>query len=53
MALGIAAPLVLLAIGARLENSPALDALASAAALAGLWYFESVWIEAGQSVPLS
>jgi Fe-S-cluster-containing dehydrogenase component/formate-dependent nitrite reductase membrane component NrfD len=53
MALGIAAPLVLLAISARVGFSPALDALASAAALAGLWHFESVWIEAGQSVPLS
>ena len=52
MALGLALPAALVA-AFLLSGAPALLALAGAAALAGLWFYEDAWIRAGQSVPLS
>jgi formate-dependent nitrite reductase membrane component NrfD len=51
--LGVAMPIVLVAIAARTDSPRELDTLAALAAIAGLWFFESVWVEAGQSVALS
>jgi hypothetical protein len=47
---GVLCPLGILA---ALGNSPALVAVASIMALFGLFWFEYVWVRAGQSVPLS
>ncbi|MCI0342550.1 MAG: polysulfide reductase NrfD [Planctomycetales bacterium] len=47
---GTVAPLALLHVG-HLGSAPA--ALACLLALGGLWLWESLWIRAGQSVPLS
>ncbi|HVA81148.1 MAG TPA: 4Fe-4S dicluster domain-containing protein [Candidatus Binataceae bacterium] len=51
--LGIAAPIILLAIADRGESAAALQVLAAALALGGVWMFEELWVRAGQSVPLS
>jgi Ni/Fe-hydrogenase subunit HybB-like protein len=48
---GTVLPAALLALPA--EVSSTAYALASIAALAGLWIFEDLWIKAGQAVPLS
>ena len=47
---GVLCPLGILA---ALGNSPALVAVASIMALFGLFWFEYLWVRAGQSVPLS
>ena len=44
---GIALPLLLVWLG------PPGATLASLLALAGLWFYEDVWVKAGQSIPLS
>jgi formate-dependent nitrite reductase membrane component NrfD len=50
---GMVAPIVS-AVVASWPAAPAAFAIAAAVlALAGLWWFEELWIEAGQSVPLS
>lgn len=51
-ALGTAAPLAL-AAAALAAPDTVLAAAAAALALAGLWWFDALWIAAGQSVPLS
>jgi Fe-S-cluster-containing dehydrogenase component/formate-dependent nitrite reductase membrane component NrfD len=48
--LGTLCPLGILA---AFGNSPALVTVAAIMALAGLYWFEYVWVRAGQSVPLS
>jgi len=48
--LGALCPLGILAV---LGNSPGLVAVASIMALSGLFWFEYLWVRAGQSVPLS
>jgi Fe-S-cluster-containing dehydrogenase component/formate-dependent nitrite reductase membrane component NrfD len=48
--LGILLPLLLFAWG---ENSPITVCAASGLALAGMWFFDDLWIRAGQAVPLS
>jgi len=54
MAVGIVLPVIfLLWAGAQAEASWFLNPLAALLALTGLWAFESLWVEAGQSVPLS
>jgi formate-dependent nitrite reductase membrane component NrfD len=50
IALGVAAPVVLIAVGGQ---TPAMALLAALAALAGLWIYENVWVAAGQAPPLS
>jgi Fe-S-cluster-containing dehydrogenase component/Ni/Fe-hydrogenase subunit HybB-like protein len=49
---GVAAPIMLLMLGA-LADQELLLAAAAALALAGLWLWEDLWVRAGQSVPLS
>ncbi|HUY26706.1 MAG TPA: NrfD/PsrC family molybdoenzyme membrane anchor subunit [Candidatus Binataceae bacterium] len=51
--LGIAAPIILVAIADRGESATALQVIAAALALGGVWMFEELWVRAGQSVPLS
>jgi hypothetical protein len=48
--LGAVCPLGILAV---FGNSPALVSMAAVLALFGLFWFEYVWVRAGQSVPLS
>jgi formate-dependent nitrite reductase membrane component NrfD len=50
---GMAAPIIL-AVIAYWSTASALSSIAAAIlALAGLWWFEDLWIKAGQSAPLS
>ena len=53
ISVGLAAPILLLAFTITTSVSSALDIVAAALALAGLWWFEELWVKAGQSVPLS
>jgi hypothetical protein len=47
--------LLLLTMNLSLTRAAGADLMAAAAilALAGVWWFEDVWVKAGQSVPLS
>jgi formate-dependent nitrite reductase membrane component NrfD len=49
---GLALPILLLSSFSLPLNGPVLAA-ASILALAGVWWFEDLWVKAGQSVPLS
>ena len=54
MAVGILLPVIFLVwAGAQEQASWFLQPLSALMALAGLWVFENLWVEAGQSVPLS
>ena len=53
LGLGIAAPLLLLAVAPRSAFPAVLESAAAALALAGIWIFDSIWVQAGQAVPLS
>lgn len=54
VAVGIVLPVAFLAwAGAQEPASWFLHSLAAVLALAGLWAFERLWVEAGQAVPLS
>jgi formate-dependent nitrite reductase membrane component NrfD len=50
---GMVAPIVFAVIACRSAAPVAFSIAAAVLALAGLWWFEELWIEAGQSVPLS
>ena len=54
---GMVLPLVLLTcvivIPSTVRTDLALMAVAASLSLAGVWWFEEVWVKAGQSVPLS
>ena len=54
---GMVLPLVLLTcvivIPSTVRTDLALMAVAASLSLAGVWWFEDVWVKAGQSVPLS
>ena len=52
---GIVLPFVLLLLAPRFPLRPFMALVAAAAllALAGVWWFEDIWVKAGQSVPLS
>jgi hypothetical protein len=54
---GMVLPLVLLTcvivIPSTVRTDLALMAVAALLSLAGVWWFEDVWVKAGQSVPLS
>jgi Fe-S-cluster-containing dehydrogenase component/formate-dependent nitrite reductase membrane component NrfD len=52
-AIGLGTVLPVALLGVPAEASGMAYALASIAALAGLWIFEDLWIKAGQAVPLS
>ena len=49
---GVALPLLLL-IGGAVSGWMPLSTLGALLALAGLWFWEDLWVRAGQSVPLS
>jgi formate-dependent nitrite reductase membrane component NrfD len=49
---GLVVPIVLSAVSLSF-TSAALELSAAVLALAGLWWFEELWVKAGQSVPLS
>jgi formate-dependent nitrite reductase membrane component NrfD/ferredoxin len=53
--LGLIAPIVLvsLVLLSLLPNASAFAIVAAVLALAGLWWFEELWVKAGQSAPLS
>ena len=51
--LGLAAPIILSALVVASVAPMAVEFVAAALALAGLWWFEELWVKAGQSVPLS
>lgn len=51
--LGLIAPILLLTLGSYSSAPKVTAVLAAILALAGLWWFEELWIKAGQSVPLS
>ncbi len=53
LGLGIAAPILLIALAGRSNSPAALQVLAAALGLGGVWMFEELWVRAGQSVPLS
>jgi formate-dependent nitrite reductase membrane component NrfD len=51
---GLIAPIILTALGlASLIPRPAFAVVAAVLALVGLWWFEELWVKAGQSAPLS
>jgi Fe-S-cluster-containing dehydrogenase component/formate-dependent nitrite reductase membrane component NrfD len=49
---GLAAPIVLSAMALSFPSG-AIELATAALALAGLWWFEELWVKAGQSAPLS
>jgi len=49
---GLVAPIVLSSIALSFPSS-ALELTAAVLALAGLWWFEELWVKAGQAAPLS
>jgi hypothetical protein len=49
--IGVILPLLALTSGAA--HDPAIALLTSVSALAGLFIWEHIWIQAGQAVPLS
>jgi Fe-S-cluster-containing dehydrogenase component/formate-dependent nitrite reductase membrane component NrfD len=52
IAVGLVAPIVLAVVALTSISSNAVEFGAAILALAGLWWFEELWIKAGQSVPL-
>jgi len=40
-------------LGSLLASASAFAIVAAILALAGLWWFEELWVKAGQSAPLS
>jgi formate-dependent nitrite reductase membrane component NrfD len=50
---GMVAPMVVAAIMLATGVTTLLGLIAAVLALMGLWYFEDMWVKAGQSVPLS
>jgi hypothetical protein len=52
VAAGIVAPLALLMAGAA-SQSAVPTSLSALLSLAGLWIYEDLWVQAGQSIPLS
>ncbi|HLH75533.1 MAG TPA: NrfD/PsrC family molybdoenzyme membrane anchor subunit [Candidatus Binataceae bacterium] len=51
--LGVVVPLFAMAMGASFGGAVVAAPLAAAAALAGLWQYELLWLAAGQAAPLS
>ena len=51
--IGMVAPIIVLAIMLATGVTTLLGLIAAVLALMGLWYFEDMWVKAGQSVPLS
>jgi Fe-S-cluster-containing dehydrogenase component/formate-dependent nitrite reductase membrane component NrfD len=53
LAAGIVIPILLLAIAGRMDSPIAWQSAAAILAMGGIWLFDSVWVSAGQAVPLS
>jgi Fe-S-cluster-containing dehydrogenase component/formate-dependent nitrite reductase membrane component NrfD len=53
LGLGVVVPLLVMGLGAGLGGAAIAALVASAAALAGLWQYELLWLAAGQAAPLS
>jgi hypothetical protein len=53
LGLGIAAPLLLLAVAAQSDFRAVLGSVTAALTLVGIWIFDATWVEAGQAMPLS
>ena len=53
LGLGIAIPILLLAVAGRADSPAAWQCGAALLAMAGIWMFDSLWVTAGQAVPLS
>jgi Fe-S-cluster-containing dehydrogenase component/formate-dependent nitrite reductase membrane component NrfD len=51
--LGLVAPIILTALVASSVAPMVVEVAAAVLAIAGLWWFEELWVKAGQSVPLS
>jgi len=51
--LGLVAPICLCLAALRLADSAGVEIAAAVLALAGLWWFEELWVKAGQVAPLS
>jgi formate-dependent nitrite reductase membrane component NrfD len=51
--LGLVVPIVLTALAWSRVVRPDVIGFAAALALAGVWWFEDLWVRAGQIVPLS
>jgi Fe-S-cluster-containing dehydrogenase component/formate-dependent nitrite reductase membrane component NrfD len=51
--LGFIVPILLLVLGSYSAVPKTMAMLAAVLALVGLWWFEELWVRAGQSVPLS
>jgi Ni/Fe-hydrogenase subunit HybB-like protein len=50
--LGLVTPMVVFATGSLIDTEP-LYPIFALLALVGLWFYEDVWVKAGQAVPLS
>jgi formate-dependent nitrite reductase membrane component NrfD len=50
---GLIAPIILIVLVMASAVPMTVDIAAALLALAGLWWFEELWVKAGQSVPLS
>jgi formate-dependent nitrite reductase membrane component NrfD len=50
---GMVAPIIFAAMAYSFAVTRAFSIAAAVLALAGLWWFEELWVKAGQSVPLS
>jgi formate-dependent nitrite reductase membrane component NrfD len=50
---GLVAPIILAALAIASIVPMAVEFIAALLALAGLWWFDELWVKAGQSVPLS
>jgi Fe-S-cluster-containing dehydrogenase component/formate-dependent nitrite reductase membrane component NrfD len=50
---GIVIPIVFLAVAGRMDSPAAWQSAAAILAMAGIWIFDSLWVTAGQAVPLS
>ena len=50
--LGLVAPMMMVGAGFWVDTEPIYPIIALFA-LVGLWFYEDVWVKAGQAVPLS
>ncbi|MCY4068234.1 MAG: polysulfide reductase NrfD [Acidimicrobiaceae bacterium] len=51
--LGLMVPAIVTVAAVAADGGPTLPAIAAAAAVAGMWFYEDSFVRAGQSVPLS
>ena len=53
LGVGILLPILLLAVAGRVDSPATWQCTAALIAMAGIWIFDSLWVTAGQAVPLS